>query len=403
MTRRRLPRPWPLLALLGLWAVLYLLLSGAVEAVAVGGWLPLLPGLRRVADLLCLPLTFVAAPLIPPHGHHFSAAHYALRTGLAALLYTGIGWVAWGLWHRWRTRTTAASGGRDPGWTRRQTLTLGATAAAGTAGAAAVGWPVLITPARLRVARHEIAIPGLPAALDGLRIGQLSDTHYGPYVGAAHIRRAVELVHAEEPDLIALTGDYVHRHRTTVAPGIALLGDLHAPHGVVAVLGNHDHWEGADACRAAFDAIGVPLLDNDRRFLTPHGLQAFALPGRSLAICGVGDLWEDAVDPVRALAGVPADCPRLLLAHNPDTAETLAGDPAARFDLQLSGHTHGGQVRIPGLGTPVVPSRHGDRYAGGLCPGPRWPVVVSRGVGMAVAPVRAGVRPEVGLITLRRG
>lgn len=391
-----------LVAFLGLWVVLFWLTTELQQGLLAFLLSGLLPGLRRLADLACLPFTVLLATLLPPDDHHFPPGHYATRAMLASGFYVSLAALLHGIWRRWRHRTTAASRGKDPGWTRRQTLTLGGTAVVGTGAAAAVGWPVLVVPARLRVARHEVTIPGLPTGLDGLRIGHLSDTHFGPYIGSTQIHRAITRVHAEDPDLIVLTGDYVHRHPETIAPGIGLLADLHARHGVVAVLGNHDHWEGVDACRRAFASAGIPLLDNHRLFLTPHGLRDHEFPGRSLAVCGIGDLWEDAVDPDRALTAVSDSCPRLLLSHNPDAAETLpASHPGARFDLQLSGHTHGGQVRIPGMGTPVVPSRYGSRYAGGLCQGPGWPVVVSRGVGMAVAPVRYGVRPEVGVITLR--
>ncbi len=96
-------------------------------------------------------------------------------------------------------------------------------------------------------------------------------------------------------------------------------------------------------------------------------------------------------------------CPRLLLSHHPDVAERFPTRfPELHYDLQLSGHTHGGQVRIPGHGTPIVPSEFGPKYAGGLIQGPAWPVIVSRGVGMAVAPLRLGVDPEIGLIVLRK-
>jgi predicted MPP superfamily phosphohydrolase len=168
--------------------------------------------------------------------------------------------------------------------------------------------------------------------------------------------------------------------------------------GVVAVLGNHDHWEGVDACRAAFDSIKIALIDNGRLFLSRRGLSSE--PSRdALCIAGVGDLWDDRVDLPAALKDAPADMPRILLSHNPDVAE-LGELAFNRVDLMLSGHTHGGQVALPVVGALRVPSRFGQRYAGGLCPGPACPVIVSRGVGMTILPVRFGVPPEIGLITL---
>ena len=112
----------------------------------------------------------------------------------------------------------------------------------------------------------------------------------------------------------------------------------------------------------------------------------------------MGDLWEDRVSFNDALAGVPEDMPRIVLSHNPDVAETM---PAGfRVDLMCAGHTHGGQVWVPTLGTPIVPSRYGSKYAGGLVQGPHCRVLVSRGVGMAILPVRFRVRPELVVIDL---
>jgi uncharacterized protein len=117
----------------------------------------------------------------------------------------------------------------------------------------------------------------------------------------------------------------------------------------------------------------------------------------------VGDLYMDTQRYDAALGGVPADMPRLLLSHNPDVAE----DPALavygyRIDLMLSGHTHGGQIYIPGIGSPIVPSQFGQKYARGLVQGPVCPVFISRGLGHTVLPVRIGVRPEMAVIELTR-
>ena len=144
---------------------------------------------------------------------------------------------------------------------------------------------------------------------------------------------------------------------------------------------------------------GIRLLDRDHVFLGPEGLREE--PGEdALCLAGFGDLWEDEHDPADALVGVPGATPRLVLSHNPDYAERIPAD--LRVDLLLAGHTHGGQVRVPGRGTPVVPSAFGQKYAGGLCQGPRCPVQVSRGVGMAYLPVRIGVPPEIVELTLVR-
>jgi predicted MPP superfamily phosphohydrolase len=145
---------------------------------------------------------------------------------------------------------------------------------------------------------------------------------------------------------------------------------------------------------------GIPLIDNDRLFLGPSGLSGEPPAADAICIGGVGDLWEAEIDAGRAFAGVPPSMPRLLLSHNPDAAEVLP--PDLRVDLMLSGHTHGGQVAFPVIGAPLAPTAYGKKYLGGLCRGPTCPVVVSRGVGITVLPVRLSVPPELVLITLRR-
>jgi len=228
----------------------------------------------------------------------------------------------------------------------------------------------------------------------------VSDTHYGPFVSLSYLRSVIQQANALSADLIVLTGDYVHRTPKAIGPGVGVLKQLQARLGVVGVLGNHDHWEGAQAVREAFAQADIPLMDNRRCYLGRDFLRPDADAGEVIGIGGVGDLWEDEVRFDQALGGMPQSVPRIVLAHNPDTAERIP--PEFRVDLMLSGHTHGGQISIPGYGPPVVPSAYGQRYAGGWCAGPRCPVIVSRGVGMAILPVRFGVPPEIGEITLIR-
>ena len=154
----------------------------------------------------------------------------------------------------------------------------------------------------------------------------------------------------------------------------------------------------------AMARAGVRMIDNARVWVDPatRRLTESETPG-ALALVGLGDLSEDGVRVDAAFAGVASATPRVVLAHQPDTAELdeLRGGGRPRMDLMLSGHTHGGQVRIPFLGTPIVPSNYGQKYAGGLVKGPACPVLVSRGVGLSVLPIRLGVPPEIGLVVLR--
>jgi uncharacterized protein len=182
---------------------------------------------------------------------------------------------------------------------------------------------------------------------------------------------------------------------------IAELARLCPKIATVAVLGNHDWWEDAALTRQQLGNVGIALIDNAHRVVTPDR----KLVGRAregLGICGVGDLWEDKPDYHRALGTLPEPMPRLLLSHNPDVAEEpeFVGS-RLRVDLMLSGHTHGGQIRLPMLGTPIVPSRYGQKYAQGWVEGPVCPVFVSRGIGVSMLPVRIGVTPEIAVLELK--
>src|SRR5208283_2665211 len=183
--------------------------------------------------------------------------------------------------------------------------------------------------------------------------------------------------------------DYVSRSSRFIAPSIEALGDLQAKLGRFAVLGNHDHWEsGPESCQA-LDEAGITRTDNTGHWIEQEGAR--------LRICGVGDLWTDRQDLRSALADATVDDAVILLSHNPDFAETLRD---RRVGLMLGGHTHGGQVVVPGFGAPIVPSRYGQKYLGGLVQGPSCQVFVTRGVGTVSPPVRSFCRPEIVLITL---
>ncbi len=294
---------------------------------------------------------------------------------------------------RQRTRKRAS------GLARRDFLGQGAAGLLIVSGGALGGYTTFVEPGRLRVVHYDVPITRLPPELDGFRIVHLSDTHHGPYITLPYLEGAVARANALEADLAVLTGDYVHRTPRSIPDGIGIFRKLETRLGTVAVTGNHEFWEGIDTCRAAFAETPVHLIDNARVFLTRDGITQ-SPEARALCMGGVGDLWEDEVRFDKATADAPESMPRLVLAHNPDTAEHVP--PRLRVDLMLCGHTHGGQVCFPRIGTPSVPSRYGSKYAGGLCQGPQCRVLVSRGVGMAILPVRFRVRPEIGLITLRR-
>ncbi len=364
-------------------------------------WLP--PALQtaghaayRLAFWITAPAEKLILNCYPLMDHDVPARHAplsALATALAAWLLAEA---------LLRLRRSPPGSPTAKGPTRRDALGTLARGGVGLVGSTALGisgWGVLVEPSSLALREYTVPIRGLPGWAQGLRIAQLSDTHYGPYTPLPHLQRAVGMANQLRADLVVLTGDYVHRTPASIRHGIGVLCQLQARLGVYAVLGNHDHWEGAEACRQIFTSGGVRMLDRQHLLLGPDGPGSAAL-GQALCLAGLGDLWEDEHPPAEALRGVPSGAPRLLLSHNPDYAEKLPED--LRVDLMISGHTHGGQVRVPVLGAPKIPSRYGQKYAGGLCRGPRCPVLVSRGVGMAYLPVRLGVPPEIGLITLVR-
>jgi predicted MPP superfamily phosphohydrolase len=318
------------------------------------------------------------------------------------------------LWGRRPKQTTDGGAAPDPstvppppeappvpsGITRR-TLMRGSIGAAGTCAAAAFGYSDWVAPEGLDVTRRRVGIRGLPPGLEGLRVVQLTDVHHGPWMSVGMIRRVVARINALDPDLIVLTGDFVHRSPAYAAPVAAALGGLRAKIGVVGVLGNHDWWEDGERVRNSLQAHGVRMLDNVRSFIRPDRTMGDDAVTGGLCVAGVGDLWCDRQDFDAALGGIPDAMPRLLLSHNPDTAEERAFlSSGHRVDLMLSGHTHGGQVWVPPFGAPAIPSRYGQKYRSGLVQGPACPVYVSRGIGMAGLPFRFRVPPEVAVIEL---
>jgi predicted MPP superfamily phosphohydrolase len=294
-----------------------------------------------------------------------------------------------------------ASPNNVPRFSRRH-LILGSGRAMAGVGLGVGGYGFFAEARWFEITSHEVPIKGLSPALDHLRIVQISDLHHGSWMSIGWVRQIIDVANSLMPDVVALTGDFVYRGHQYVRPVAKEFTRLKARCAVLGVMGNHDWWEGGgELTRRVFAEEGLQLIDNARRFLTPLGTLTDAPQRDALCIAGVGDLWEDKCLYDKALAGVPGGMPRLLLSHNPDVAE----EPdflrsGHRCDLILSGHTHGGQIRLPGIGAPVTNSAHGTKYAQGLVQGPVCPVYISRGLGMTVMPLRIGVRPEIAVIEL---
>lgn len=261
----------------------------------------------------------------------------------------------------------------------------------GLAGVGCGSYARLLEPRWLDVEEVTVPLARLPQSLDGLSVGLLSDLHLGPYLGAPELAQAVETMQQLRPQLVVISGDFVSRgSEWQRAEALSPLGALRAPLGVFAVLGNHDHWTDAAWVAAVVQGQGITVLSNSARRLSDAG--------QGLWLAGVDSIWVGAEDLPRALAGVPDDTCKLLLVHEPDFA-----DKAARWaiDLQLSGHSHGGQVRLPLLGAPLLPL-WGQKYPIGLQrAGDTW-VYTNRGLGVIDPPVRFNCPPEVTLLTLSK-
>ncbi len=269
-------------------------------------------------------------------------------------------------------------------WYRLQQWLLGGTS-----------WPadlarVLGGQRRLRVVEYEVDLtgPGLPSAT--LRIGFASDFHAGPMTHPALLERACDALAANRPDLLLLGGDFVSLDASAIEPLAARLGRVPAPLGRFAVLGNHDYWNGARRVAEQLEESGIRVLRNE----------AVALPApyQRVVLCGLDD--DLAGEPAPLASFAPAGGVRLLLMHGPSGLLAADGTP---FALALCGHTHGGQIALPG-GRPVLlpPGPLSRRYpAGRYQPGPGRTLIVSRGVGYSTVPVRAFSPSEVVLCRLR--
>lgn len=256
---------------------------------------------------------------------------------------------------------------------------------------------------QLTTVHHQLALKQLPSKLEGLRLVLLADLHRGPATPREYLQRVVDHVNGLQPDLVLLPGDFVSKSSYYFKDIQELLAQLQPRIASLATLGNHDHWEGTEQARAAVRDSGVVLLENSAVVITPKRSLGDSSCEQGLCLAGVDDLWAGKPDLNQALAGVSADIPRLLLSHNPDFAEEKAAlEIGQRVDLQLSGHTHGGQVVLPGVGAVASASRYGLKYIYGFSEGPSWPVFTTRGIGTSTLPLRLGAPPEVVVFELSR-
>jgi uncharacterized protein len=281
---------------------------------------------------------------------------------------------------------------------RRRFLQAGAAVAA-TSAVAVVGDGMFFEANRPKLVSIEVPLSRLGESWDGFRLVQLSDLHYDEYFSVVPLRKAVALVNQLRPDLVVVTGDFVTapllrssrrlaiRVAKTIEPCARLLAQIRAPLGILATLGNHDLSTDPEHIAAVLQSEGITVLRNRSVPLERDG--------ERLWLSGLDDVLEGRADLKLTLRTIPPLEPVLLLAHEPDFA-----DYVKNVDLQLSGHSHGGQIRIPLVGAPYLPVM-GRKYPRGLRRIGPLTLYTNVGLGTILIPARVDCPPEVTLITLR--
>jgi hypothetical protein len=258
----------------------------------------------------------------------------------------------------------------------------------------------LYEPQEALVSQVGITLQRLPSALDGIRIAQLSDIHFNSFMTPSHLDRVIELTNAQKPDVVVLTGDFVTagRHRSeriaraeAAWPCASALRRIEAPLGCIAVLGNQDYDTKADVVAEALSAGSrIQVLRN----------RAIALErdGARLWLAGIDNVTAGRANPEDALKGVPRQECTVVAVHEPDFADEMRNFPV---DFQMSGHSHGGQIRIPGIGAPYLPILARRYPMGHYHIGPIQ-LYTNRGIGVIGVPMRFMCPPEISVFTLKR-
>jgi len=262
------------------------------------------------------------------------------------------------------------------------------------AGSSGLAYSIFIEPEVLDVQQVEIVLPRLPHQFSGYRILQLSDLHMGGWMNGERLRKVINMTMKQRPDLVVITGDFfigpawdenlMHAADELVVEFSRLTADFKT----LGILGNHDHWLDAGEVRKALKRCGILEIGN--------GFYTLERDGQELHIAGVDDIWNECDDLDAVLSKLPKTGEAILLAHEPDFADKSA--KTERFCLQLSGHSHGGQVVLPFIGAPVLPYL-GEKYPAGLYKiGDMWQYT-NRGVGMLL-PIRFNCLPEITVFSL---
>jgi predicted MPP superfamily phosphohydrolase len=242
----------------------------------------------------------------------------------------------------------------------------------------------------IEIEQITINLKRLPKNLDGFRIVHLSDIHHSPLTNLEHIKRAIEISNDLRPDMFILTGDYVSHESEYIEPVAEVLGELKSVYGTFACLGNHDHWTNADLVTSSFRAAGINVLINEGFRLSAKG--------ESFWLCGVDDFMMGKTNLRAALKGSELDEMKLLLSHNPAVFKRAV---YSNIDLVLSGHTHGGQVKLREPREKVFFPNMRRRLTSGLHRRKDSQIYITRGIGTVVLPVRYQCPPEISVLELR--
>ena len=256
-------------------------------------------------------------------------------------------------------------------------------------------WGFFIEPNRLIVHQQTIQIDNWPRELSGLRIAVIADIHPGaPFINDHKLKDIVDRTNALNPDLIVLLGDYMspnswHSHRVEPEVTAAALKNLKAPLGVYSVLGNHDWWYNGEKVRRALEQNGIRVLEDEVTEVKWHD--------KSFWLAGLADLWTRPQHVSDTIAKVPPGSTIIAMTHNPDIFPSLPRS----VPVLLAAHTHGGQVDLPLIGTPIVPSHFGRRYTASHVFENDHHMFVTTGIGTSILPVRFRVTPEIVILTIK--
>jgi predicted MPP superfamily phosphohydrolase len=241
----------------------------------------------------------------------------------------------------------------------------------------------------VRTKRIDLISSDIPKSFIGKKVVFITDIHHGPFLSIERVKKLVERINKLEPDYILMGGDYVHREPEYIIPVFEEFKNLIAKNGIYGVLGNHDHWEGAELTRQMMNENGIKICDN-KSYWDKIG-------NDSIKIGGVGDLWEDTQQLDSTTYDLKDSDFSILISHSPDYIENM---PKDLIDFTLSGHTHGGQMTFFGMWAPILPSKYEQKYRYGMKNFEGMQAYISSGIGTITPPLRFFCRPEIVLINL---